>query len=101
MPGKSLPSVSLFRFDKIIHVVIFGVFAWLVLRAYFLSGNNSNQTSVYLIVGVSTILFGIAIEGMQQYIPDRGTDRYDVIANTFGIVLAQFIFYFVHRKKVT
>lgn len=98
MPGKSLPSISLFRFDKLIHVIIFGVFAWLVLRAYFLSGNNNNKTSVYLIVAVSTILFGIAIEGMQQYIPDRGADRYDVIANTVGIIAAQVIFYFVHRK---
>ena len=98
-PGKSMPSSSLFRFDKLIHVVIFGVFAWLVLRAYFLSDKNSNnKTLIYLIVGISTILFGIAIEGIQQYIPDRGADRYDIIANTFGIIAAQIIFYFVHRK---
>lgn len=98
-PGKSLPSSSLFRFDKLIHIIIFGVFAWLVLRALFLSDKTTgNKTTVYLLVGVSTILFGIAIEGMQQYIPDRGADRYDVIANTVGIVLAQVIFYFVHRR---
>jgi VanZ family protein len=100
-PGKSLPSSSLFRFDKLIHIVIFGVFAWLVLRAYFLSGKiESNKTNVYFIVGATTILFGIAIEGIQQFIPDRGADRYDVIANTFGIIAAQIIFYFVHRKNV-
>ena len=100
-PGKSLPSSSLFRFDKLIHIVIFGVFAWLVLRAYFLSANNNtaSKTNVYVIVGVATILFGIAIEGMQQYIPDRGADRYDIIANTVGIVASQVIFYFIHRKK--
>ena len=100
-PGKSLPSSSLFRFDKLIHVVIFGVFAWLVLRAYFLSVKNSNRskTNVYLIVAAATILFGIAIEGMQQYIPDRGADRYDIIANTVGIIAAQVIFYFIHRRK--
>jgi len=100
-PGKSLPSSSLFRFDKLIHIVIFGVFAWLVLRAYFLSANNNtaSKTNVYVIVGVATILFGIAIEGMQQYIPDRGADRYDIIANTVGIVASQVIFYFIYRKK--
>ena len=98
-PGKSLPSSSLFRFDKLIHIIIFGVFAWLVLRAYFLSvKEKSDTTNVYLIVGAATILFGVAIEGMQQFIPDRGADRYDVIANTFGIIAAQLIFYFVHRK---
>ena len=100
-PGKSLPSSSLFRFDKLIHIIIFGVFAWLVLRAYFLSVKNTNRskTNVYLIVGAATILFGIAIEGMQQYIPDRGADRYDIIANTVGIIAAQVIFYFIHRRK--
>lgn len=100
-PGKSLPSSSLFRFDKIIHAVIFGVFAWLVLRAYFLSvkDNNRNKTNVYLIVAAATILFGILIEGMQQFIPDRGADRYDIIANTVGIIAAQVIFYFIHRRK--
>jgi VanZ family protein len=100
-PGKSLPSSSLFRFDKLIHVVIFGAFAWLVLRAYFLSVKNINRskTNVYLIVAAATILFGILIEGMQQYIPDRGADRYDIIANTVGIIAAQVIFYFIHRRK--
>jgi VanZ family protein len=99
-PGKSLPSSSLFRFDKLIHVVIFGIFAWLVLRAYFLSPakNSNNQTRIYSIVGIASILFGIAIEGIQQFIPDRGADRYDIIANTVGIIAAQIVFYFVYRK---
>jgi VanZ family protein len=100
-PGKSLPSTSLFRFDKLIHIFIFGTFAWLVLRAYFLSGrlNNENKKHIYLFVGIATIVFGISIEGIQQFIPDRGADRYDIIANTFGIVLAQILFYLFHKKK--
>jgi VanZ family protein len=100
-PGKSLPSISLFQFDKLIHVIIFGVFAWLVLRTYFLSGalNNFNKIKIYLCVGCATILFGITIEGIQDFIPDRSADRYDVIANTFGIILFQIIFYIIHRNK--
>ena len=101
-PGKSLPSSSLFQFDKLIHVIIFGVFAWLVLRAYFLSGtiNNLNQGKIYIWVACATILFGISIEGLQDFIPDRGADRYDVIANTFGIILFQTVFYLIHRNKI-
>lgn len=99
-PGKSLPSSSLFRFDKLIHVIIFGVFAWLVLRACFLSNEaNGNKASTYFKVGALTIVFGILIELMQQCIPDRGADIYDVIANTSGILLAQLVFYFIHRKR--
>ena len=99
-PGKSLPSSSLFRFDKIIHIIIFGTFAWLVLRASFLSNKkNSTNATTYVIVGVCTIVFGILIEFIQQFIPDRGCDIYDVIANTLGIVLAQVLFYFIHRGR--
>jgi VanZ family protein len=100
-PGKSLPKSSLFQFDKLIHIVIFGVFAWLVLRAYFLSGipNNFNKIKIYIWVACATILFGISIEGIQDFIPDRGADRYDVIANTFGIIVSQIVFYIIHRNK--
>ncbi len=101
-PGKSLPSTSLFRFDKLIHIFIFGTFAWLVLRAYYLSNRitKENKNRVYALVGIVTILFGISIEGIQQFIPDRGADRYDVIANTFGIISAQILFYLFHKKKI-
>ncbi len=81
---------------------IFGVFAWLTLRAYFLShtnGNNKNKFIVYAIVCTATILFGISIEGMQQFIPDRGADIYDVLANSLGIILAQILFYLFHKNK--
>jgi VanZ family protein len=100
-PGRSLPSSSLFRFDKLIHVIIFGVFAWLVLRALYLSGHLTPENSfrIYILVASVTIVFGIAIELLQQLIPDRGADINDVIANTTGIILAQLIFYFTHRKK--
>ncbi len=100
-PGKSLPGSSLFRFDKLIHIIIFGVFAWLVLRALYLSGKlvPDNRFRTYTLVGSLTILFGIGIELLQQLIPDRGADVNDVIANTTGIILAQIIFYFTHRKN--
>ena len=58
----------------------------------------SNVRSIYVRVGIATICFGIAIELMQQLIPDRGADIYDVIANTLGILSAQFIFYLTHKK---
>ncbi|MBC7451550.1 MAG: VanZ family protein [Cytophagales bacterium] len=101
-PGKSLPSSSLFRFDKLIHLIIFGTFAWLVLRGFYIKITNHKPTSLtglYLVVGISIIAFGIAIEWMQNYIPDRSADRYDVIANTSGIILAQILFYATHRNN--
>ncbi len=96
-----MPSSSLFRFDKLIHLFIFGMFAWLVLRGLYAYHAVKIQhiKATYLWVACATICFGISIELMQQFIPDRGADIYDVIANTVGILVAQAIFYFAHRTK--
>jgi len=83
-------------------MAIFGIFAWLVLRAYFLSHadrSNKSKRIVYTIVCISIILFGVSIEGMQQFIPDRGADIYDVLANSIGIIGAQILFYLFHKSK--
>lgn len=99
-PGKTLPGNSLFKFDKLIHAFIFGMFAWLVLRGLNMYSilQAFNARSIYLRTGIATICFGIGIELMQQLIPDRGADVYDVVANTLGILSAQFIFYLTHKK---
>ena len=101
-PGKSLPSVSLFRFDKLIHLMIFGTFAWLVLRGLRLRSvatDGKIKTMLYSLIGLCSILFGIGIEWLQNFIPDRSADIYDVIANTTGIILAQIVFYLLYRNK--
>jgi VanZ family protein len=99
-PGKSLPSSSLFKFDKLIHLFIFFGFTWLVLRGFYLRATNKNPLRgiLYLLIALFTILFGILIEIIQNYIPDRSADINDVIANTSGVFLAQLLFYFTHRK---
>lgn len=98
MPGKSIPSVSLFRFDKLIHAFIFGVFAGLCLY-----GLNRSKDSVsvkaWVYVGLFTIIWSISIEGMQSFIPDRGADLLDVIANIIGVLIAQSVFYFYFFRK--
>ncbi|MFN8416783.1 MAG: VanZ family protein [Cytophagaceae bacterium] len=99
LPGKSIPSVSLFRFDKLIHAFIFGVFAALCLY-----GLHKYKESVtfkeWLFIGLFTIIWSVSIEGMQSLIPDRSADLYDVIANTVGVLIAQVVsyFYFFVRK---
>ena len=76
------------------------MFAWLVLRGLNMYHilQAGNVRSIYLRVGIATICFGIAIELIQQLIPDRGADIYDVLANTLGILSSQFIFYLTHKK---
>ena len=77
------------------------MFAWLVLRGLYAYHAMKIQhlKATYVWVACATISFGIGIELVQQFIPDRGADIYDVIANTIGILTAQLIFYFTHRTK--
>ena len=100
-PGKSLPMSSLFRFDKLIHLFIFGMFAWLVLRGFYQRTRSEAPLKgiLYLSVAFFTVLFGILIELIQNFIPDRGSDINDAIANTTGVMLAQVLFYFTHKTK--
>jgi len=98
MPGKSIPSVSLFRFDKLIHAFIFGVFAGLCLYGMIKYKDNVSVKE-WSLIGLFTIVWSISIEGMQSFIPDRSADLYDVIANTIGVVIAQVVFYFYFFRK--
>ncbi|MCU0416484.1 MAG: VanZ family protein [Cytophagaceae bacterium] len=98
LPGKSIPSVSLFRFDKLIHAGIFGIFAWLCWRGW-VHYSASPRHPIWWSIGGFTILWSIGIEGMQSLIPDRSMDLYDMIANTIGVLIAGIISYFIHVRK--
>lgn len=98
MPGKSIPSVSFFRFDKLIHAIIFGVFAGLCLYGM-IQYKEKVTYKEWSLIGLFTIVWSISIEGMQSLIPDRSADLYDVIANTIGVMIAQAVFYFYFFSK--
>jgi VanZ family protein len=44
------------------------------------------------------MLYGIAIEGIQSFIPSRSADINDFIANTSGIAIGWFSFNFLFTK---
>jgi VanZ family protein len=90
LPGKDLPEVSIVNFDKMAHLGVFGLLAFLYLRWQAL-GQGLN-TSVKTII-LSTIAYGGLIEILQgTFYTDRHADVIDFIANTAGVILGWLTF---------
>lgn len=97
-PSSSLPSTSLFSYDKLGHIGVFTILSYL-----FVSGLNVNRpkqlsNNAYLAFFV-TITYGIAIEIMQAFIPERGMEFFDMLANGLGSILGISMFYVSIKKK--
>jgi len=90
LPGQVLPKLpvfaDLFKPDKLVHLFLFGVYAWLQIRGYknqdqfpFLKGH-----AVFIALSAG-ILLGVFTELLQEfYIPNRQGDIYDFIADAAG-----------------
>ena len=92
MPGKDLPSVSIFEFDKFVHFACYFILATLLYYGW------SKQTLVKYLRShllfkllVLTCSYGFIIEIMQETLTaDRHFDIYDALANSAGAVAGSF-----------
>lgn len=76
MPGKQLPS-SL-PWDKALHFIGYAGLA-------FLARMGSNKHPSWQII-VGCIVFSLGIEFLQQFIPNRGFEWLDLVANSLGVI---------------
>lgn len=96
-PGTSIPvseSVKIPNLDKVVHFLVFGVFAYLLVKG--LSKQDEYKFFNYYSFLLSFIIsacFGIIIEFLQIIIPGRGYDPLDIMANISGIVLGLSVYY--------
>jgi VanZ family protein len=87
-PGKAMPATGhwdLPHADKVVHFVGFGVLAFLMMRG-FNKQNKYNWLRKESILSslLLTISFGIIIEILQIFVPERSFDLLDIVANTTG-----------------
>ena len=71
--------------DKVAHFLLFAFLTINILYKY----ENSFKLIDYLLF---CVLLGFATEFAQQFIPGRGLDFYDAVADTLGIVVAFFVY---------
>ena len=83
IPNPNVPDVR--NGDKVVHALLYGVLAWLVVRAL----KPDARTPRALLVAFAALLaFGWADEWHQQYIPGRSQSAADWLADGTGAALA-------------
>ena len=93
-PGKALPKLGswtdLISLDKIIHLSIFGLMAYLFMRPF--SYNDltvQHKKNHFLKIAIALSIWGLTIEFIQHFfISGRSFDVYDFIADAVGCFAA-------------
>lgn len=105
LPGNAFPRVvrfwDWFQPDKIVHIVFYGLFSFLILYGFTRQYNLQKNRYTFLIITflIGTV-FGLMLEVMQHYVfTGRNGNIYDFIANVLGTLIGISIFWFLLRKK--
>ena len=101
LPGDKIPKLTFWQWlkpDKMTHLVIFGVQAWLLLTAFQSPhAPRSIHTHPVRWAILLTILFGVLTEVLQVYVfVNRFGDWKDAMANALGALLGVSIY---RRRK--
>ncbi|MEM6523015.1 MAG: VanZ family protein [Bacteroidota bacterium] len=92
-PGKSVPDLTIFDYDKLGHAGIFLVQSYLLITGLYIQSKAKSRTKYVLIGCLTAIFYGFSIEYAQNFIPDRGMELHDAIANIIGALFGVGLFY--------
>ena len=103
-PLTNWPKETFFEklhFDKIVHITMYTVLCFLLLRSFFKQQNK--QLPRYSVI-IASVLFcvgvGTTIEFLQPALTlYRQFEVYDIIANSAGAILGYFVFSLLLKKK--
>ena len=93
VPDLGLPRFKLLELDKLIHFIMYLIFAliWGLKIENF--SERKIEISTYL------ILFGLGLEILQHVLPfGRYFDLGDFVANSIGVLFGVFILYYLKKK---
>ena len=82
IPGKSVPTVFAFTWDKLLHLLEYFFLGILGYRAY-----ENRYKYITIRISMFGITFGCIDEMWQSLIPGRNPSYYDVIADGIGVIL--------------
>ena len=106
LPGNDFPKVPTFwgwlEPDKVVHLFIFGVLAFLILFSFRVQYFNSKKRYLFgLIAIIITAVYGMITEVLQYYVfIGRGGNRFDFFADTIGAIVGWMLFICLYRKKI-
>ena len=88
LPGDSLGLPDVAGIDKIFHIIAYGCLAAAFLYGLHSPSAASSRTVTVIVVTLFCLLFGIADEYHQSFIPLRSVSIWDVAADISGALLA-------------
>jgi VanZ family protein len=87
-----------FCFDKVIHLIEYYVFGYLVMRVFADSPVTVPSRHAVVLTIFVGIFYGIGDEWHQSFVPGRFATVYDVIFDSLGVVLAAFTYRFAVQR---
>lgn len=103
IPGNRFPEFASFwdqlKPDKLIHVFLFGVWAYLVLHQNRKQFNRNPYRFLFTVLLLGTIISALT-ETLQHYVfINRSGSLFDGLANLTGMIFGIIIYLAAHRKK--
>ena len=83
----SLPRPAIPYIDKVEHLTMYGILAFLLGRAWLPSLQHRTATERLLLLVTACLLWGVGDEIHQSFIPGRSADPLDVLADVAGALL--------------
>ncbi len=92
MPQRKIAHIPIFGIDKLVHVLFFGIFMFLLLFIM--------KPKKWIISFLIATLFGCLIEGLQYYFTSLGRsgDWKDIIADALGAIIFGYLHYILSNK---
>ncbi len=89
-PGKNLPQIAFIHFDKVAHIIEYGILALLFLYGFQPNFSENSRPLTFLTIAFC-LLYGMSDEFHQSFIPYRESSLFDVAADGIGAILASIL----------
>ena len=87
IPSVAVPSLGIDFEDKLIHIVVYFVFGWLLIRALHFGKQEPISKKILIFSVILGLLYGLSDELHQYFIPGRFSEFWDWLADGIGILL--------------
>jgi VanZ family protein len=84
--------------DKVAHLLMYFIFAFLILRLLFVSNHHRPYSTLQITSFTLAFSYGIIIEICQYFLPSRTMEAMDIFSNGLGALLGIFIFKIINDK---
>jgi len=98
-PKAIIPQGKYISWDKLAHLVEFGILSYLTARAFRFSGIRYLAGRYGWITMIFGLLYAISDEFHQLFVKGRYASVYDVVADFIGVLLGALLFANLLRRK--